>query len=71
MIVTRGYPLSYIHRLLTIYNKRTFERRLIFESFSSLTTGNPGSLFVSLFITLVNIEKSRSGNLLEKRDKNR
>ena len=71
MIVTRGYPLSYIHRLLTIYNKRTFEPRLIFESFSSLTTGNPGSLFVSLFITWVNIEKSRSGNLLESGDKNR
>ena len=71
MIVTRGYPLSYIHRLLTIYNKRTFEPRLIFESFSSLTTGNPESLFVSLFITWVNIEKSRSGNLLESGDKNR
>ena len=71
MIVTRGYLLSYIHRLLTIYNKRTFEPRLIFESFSSWTTGNPGSLFVSLFITWVNIEKSRSGNLLESGDKNR
>ena len=45
MILTRGYVLSHIHRLLTIYNKRTFEPRLIFESFSSLTTGNPGSLY--------------------------
>ena len=71
MIVTRGYLLSYIHRLLIIYNKRTFEPRLIFESFSSLTTGNPGSLFVSRFITWVNIEKFRSGNLLESGDKNR
>ena len=71
MIVTRGYLLSYIHRLLTIYNKRTFEPRLIFERFSSLITGNPGSLFVSLFITWVNIEKSRSENLLESGDKNR
>ena len=35
--VTLGYLLSYIHRFLTIYNKRTFEPRLIFESFSSFT----------------------------------
>ena len=77
MIVTRGYLLSYIHRFLTIYNKRTFEPRLIFESFSSLTTCNPRWLFVSPtgFITWVNIEniwaKFRSGNLLESGDKNR
>ena len=58
MIVARGYLLSYIPSLPTTYNKRTFEPKLIFESLSSLTTGNPGLLFVSPtgFITLVNIE---------------
>ena len=43
---------------MTIYNKRTFEPRLVFVSFSSLITGDPGSLFVSRtgLITWVNIE---------------